>query len=227
MKKTFGILNLLLAIAILIGDVFYLTVGGLTIKMLCSCGFVVIGIVNLLYAVASKQEKLRYPIILQAGLILAMLGDYYIGSQFILGAALFALGHVCFFIGYAVRTGYQVRDLLVSAVIFVCAAAFLMFCPLLSFSEPLLRWVCLAYALIISLMTGKAVSDLMRERNKVSIVTAVGSILFFFSDLMLSLRWFGGMGTWSSVLCMATYYPAVILIAHSSYQLTSNKELQK
>ena len=45
--------------------------------------------------------------------------------------------------------------------------------------------VCVFYALIISFMLGKAVSNIIRERNILNLLIVIGSFLFFFSDLML------------------------------------------
>lgn len=45
----------------------------------------------------------------------------------------------------------------------------------------------------------------------------IGSILFFFSDLMLVFDWFLSMGRIAGILCMSTYYPAQCLFAFSVY----------
>ena len=72
-------------------------------------------------------------------------------------------------------------------------------------------------ALIISMMTGKAISNFIREKNAVTTVLVIGCSLFLFSDLMLCASWFMDTGRITSILCMVAYYPAEILLAHSVY----------
>ena len=152
---------------------------------------------------------------MSVGLILAFLGDVLIGYDFIVGAGTFALGHVCFVVAYCFKEGLRKLDLAISAFLFVSAAAFLLFCPLLTFEVPVFKVVCIIYALIISTMLGKAIGNLVRERNAVNGVIAAGSALFFFSDLMLVFDWFIGRWSWADHACMGTYYPALCLLAFS------------
>ena len=52
---------------------------------------------------------------------------------------------------------------------------------------------------------------------------AVGSILFFISDMRLLLAWFSTIeGRWTSNVCMAAYYPALCLLAGSMVVYLNN-----
>ena len=85
--------------------------------------------------------------------------------------------------------------------------------------------VCLVYALIISLMVGKAISNFVKERTVLTATVLVGSILFFFfSDLMLVFDWFMGIGRIAALLCMSTYSPAECILAFSSWLNTKNSK---
>jgi hypothetical protein len=66
-------------------------------------------------------------------------------------------------------------------------------------------------------MLGKAVANLIIEPIGVNILIAMGSFLFFFSDLMLVLNWFVGKWKWTANACMGTYYPALCILAFSMY----------
>ena len=188
-----------------------------TLKCVASSLFALLGLVNLYYAAALKSTDLRFYIIMAVGLILAMLGDVFIKFNFILGAAIFAVGHVFFLIAYCVLVKIKWLDWAISAVLFIGAGSFLLFAPVLTIKEPLLRWVCLAYAFIISLMLGKACANFIRQKQAFYLIIAVASLLFFFSDLMLLLDWFVGLWSWTNEACMATYYPALCLLAFSSF----------
>lgn len=220
MKKHQKILlavNLIIASAIFMGNYFYLTEGGLLLKSLCSSGFALMGLINLGYAIAVKSPHLKFHIAMAIGLVFACLGDIVIGDSFILGAALFAIGHICYFISYCIFDRLRWLDLIISGVIFLCAGVFVMFCPLLEFPNLIMQLVCLVYALIISLMVGKAIAHFIRHKSLVTAVIFIGSVLFFFSDLMLVFDWFMNMGQIAGRLCMATYYPAECLLAFSSF----------
>ena len=80
--------------------------------------------------------------------------------------------------------------------------------------------VCIVYALIISLMLGKAIGNLIKEQNALTITIATASTLFFFSDLMLVFDWFIGLWNWTDHACMGTYYPALCLLAFAMYTKT-------
>lgn len=125
MKTTEKILlavNLLLTAAVFVGNYFLLTVGGADIKALTSAGFVLIGLVNPVYSVAVKSGRVRYAATLAAGLTLACLGDVLIGLSFVVGASLFAPGHICFFASYCVPDRVRPLDLAVGGCLFAAAA---------------------------------------------------------------------------------------------------------
>ena len=187
----------------------------LTLKCICSGLFALLGLVNLGYALVTKQSNTKFYIGMSLGLVLAFLGDFLIGYDFIIGAATFALGHVCFVVAYGFLQKLKVLDALISGILFAGSTAFLLFFPYLTFENPVFRVVCIVYALIISAMLGKAVGNFVRERNVVTGTIAVASFLFFFSDLMLVFDWFIGLWSWTDHACMGTYYPALCFLAFS------------
>ena len=66
-------------------------------------------------------------------------------------------------------------------------------------------------------MLGKAMANLICQVNAVNALISAGSLLFFFSDLMLVLNWFVRVGKWAGNACMGTYYPALCILAFSMY----------
>lgn len=223
MKKLFLILNVIFATGVFAGNYFYLTEGGLLIKSFCSGGFALLGIINLVYTVLTKKRNIKFAVAMSVGLILAMLGDIFLGFDFIVGASLFAGGHICYFVGQSFLKKPRIKDLATAGIIFLCAGSFILFCPLLTFDTPVMKWVCLAYAMIISLMVGKSISNVSTEQSVLTAVLAVGCVLFFFSDLMLVFDWFMNGGRITGILCMSTYYPAEVMLAWSVF-LSANKK---
>ncbi len=211
-------LNILIIAAIFILNYFYQKNKFVfSLKCICSAAFALLGIINLLFAVATAQENSGFFILMSAGLVLAMLGDVFINKSFAMGAGFFALGHVGFAAAYSFLQGFNSLDVIIVGVIFSATAAFLLFAPCVNFGSKKIKWICLSYALIISVMLGKAAANLICGVNAVNALIAAGSFLFFFSDLMLVLNWFVGVGRWAGNACMGTYYPALCILAFSMY----------
>ena len=210
--------------AIFVMNYFYQSNGfDFTLKCVCSGSFALLGILNLCYAVATKQTGRRFYVLMCLGLFLAFLGDVLIKYDFIVGAATFALGHICFVVAYCFTQRMQKLDYVLSGVLFLGCLIFLLFCPLLNFEVAIFRIVCIVYALIISTMLGKAIGNFIREKNLVNGTVAFASILFFFSDLMLVFDWFIGLWSWTDHACMGTYYPALCFLALAMYLKTNKK----
>lgn len=216
MKKLVIWLNVLLIVTLCIANYFYLSpVRGVS-KAFCSGIFAALGGVNALYVLIRGGKRL-FAVVMALGLLLAMGGDLRIGPSFVQGAALFAAGHICFWLGYQLLTKPRYQDLLWTLLVLIPSAAYLVFSHRLVFSPGWMRWICLGYAVIISLMTGKALSGFCYQPGWLTGILALGSVLFFFSDLMLLLNMFGGFGRLYGILCMSTYYPAQLLLAHSIF----------
>ena len=215
MKRLAVIINSLMVLLICVGDAFYITKGTLLIKSITSALFVLMGVVNLIFAIKLKTNKLKFSIIILIGLVFAMLGDILLEIEFIVGAALFALGHVFFFISYCFLVKFNYKDLIYGVCIFVPAMLFILLAPMFKQVEVLMKVVCVVYALIISLMVGKSIANFVKVRSVLHLIIMIGSVLFFFSDLMLLLNVFGGVGRIAGVLCLATYYPAEFVLAYS------------
>ena len=209
----FNILNLLLILAVIVGDVFFTIGGGLLIKSIASACFVALGIVNLIYAIKNKTSNLKFCVLMLVGLFFAMLGDIVLEIEFIIGAVLFAVGHIFYFISYCQLISFKWKDLIFGAVIFVPSTLFIVLAPFFDFGGILMELVCVFYAVIISCMVGKSISNYVADKKVLHLLLLIGSCLFFFSDLMLLLDVFGNMPRVIGVLCLATYYPAECVLA--------------
>lgn len=225
MKLTVYIINILLLLGVFVGNYFYNTIGTLEIKSITSAGFVLIGLINLIYAlVVLKTKEKRFAIIQFLGLVFAMLGDIILEPNFILGAMFFAVGHILFFVAYCFLEKFNWKDLIPGVIIFIPATLFILLAPIFEFESVLMQIVCVVYAIIISLMLGKAISNFIRTRSVLNLIILIGSFLFLFSDLMLLLRHFANLSRIFGYLCLATYYPAECLLAHSILYVKKEKK---
>lgn len=215
-KVCFLCLNILLIAATGVGCLCYHAHGGLLIKGMTASGFVLIGWVNLVYAQKSRCRRMQFPIRMAVGLLLCMMGDIVLNRNFLLGAVIFAAGHGAYIAAYAsLRKGMR-REWMLNAGI-ALASVLLVISPFFSFHAWMMKGVCILYAMVISCMMGKAISLWRMNKDAVSGLIALGSVLFYFSDLMLAMHYFGNAPRIADTLCLFTYFPAQCLLAHAVF----------
>jgi uncharacterized membrane protein YhhN len=185
------------------------------LKCVCSTLFASLGIINLIYALVNKADNKKFHIGMAAGVVFGFLGDVLIEYDFIVGAAMFAIGHICFVVAYCLIQKMQKLDYIISGALFLVGVWFFTLCPWISFETEMLRVVAIVYTLILSTMLGKAVGNLVREKTTVNKTIALASALFFFSDTMLALDCFSDLFSWTYNACMGTYYPSLCLLVLS------------
>jgi len=195
--------------------VFYILTDSLLVKSLTSFGFVLIGVIGLCCELKNKTSNKKFCIIMFLGLFFAMLGDIVLELEFIVGALLFAVGHVFFFVAYCTLRKFKLKELIPCALIFVPATLLILLLPIFDFGGVLMQVVCVIYAIIISFMTGKAIVNYVKIKNVFSLMIMVGSVLFLFSDLMLLFNVFSNVSKVFGYLCLGTYYPAECILATS------------
>jgi len=220
-----SIFNILFMAVILIFDVIYampFTNNAYIFKTIPSVLFVVGGIINLFFAKKEgfENKKLKhFSIFMLVGLIFAMLGDILLIDFFIIGAGVFAIGHIMFFIAYLYLAPFKVRDLICFVSIFTPSLLIILLYPGFTF-DTFMQILVIVYALIISLMLGKSLSNVFNK--ELTFITRylifIGSLLFFISDLCLLFYCF----TENPLLifdnlCLLTYYPAVTILATTIY----------
>ncbi|MDE6294380.1 MAG: lysoplasmalogenase, partial [Clostridiales bacterium] len=104
------------------------------------------------------------------------------------------------------------------AFIAFLSVLFIVVAPIFDFSGDIaMEVVCVVYALVISLMVGKAICNFAVDRSWLTFIIMLGSLLFFFSDLMLLLNVFSSVEKYVGALCLSTYYPAECLLAFSVF----------
>ena len=211
--------NLVLVLFIQIGNGLYIRYGAFSVKVVTSLMFAIMGGVNPSYLILTKHKDFKFPSIMTAGLVFAMLGDVILEIQFTAGAALFAVGHILFLVAYCFLRKLDFTDVLLGGFIAFLSVLFITLAPIFDFSDDIaMEAVCIIYAIVISLMVGKAVCNFIADKKWLTFVIMIGSLLFFFSDLMLLLNVFSNIDKYVGALCLATYYPAECLLAFSIFR---------
>ncbi len=220
-KNKFSIVligNIIFAILMIIATVVFLAIDitPYITKTIASALFVLCGVFNLaLVFYKWGIKKCWQAWIMLLGLIFAFVGDVVLISNFVLGAVFFALGHIFFLIYFCLYQKIKWQDIVIALVIFVLSLLLILLFPQFDFNG--MQVVAIIYALVISMMLGKAVGNYVVNRSVVNLIIMLGAILFFFSDAMLLFNVFTDISPLFDYFCISTYYPAEYLLALSIY----------
>ena len=209
--------NIVLLICAAVCLVCYDTFGGLWLKGVTSSWFVLLGTVNLWGARKLPWKQLRVFVLIVAGLLCGMCADVLLGVAFFAGIGVFALGHVLYLAAFFCLEKLCRRDVWIFLPFAAVSVFAVVGTPWIIVEDPVLRKLLVGYALIISAMLGKAVSNLISRPGPCRWLLAVGSLLFWFSDLMLAVDMFGQPSRLTWILCSYSYWPAQNIIAHGLY----------
>ena len=216
--KGINLFNLIFFACCIVSDACYLFVPAseYITKTIASMVFVVGGAINLIYVLKHAEHYTCHPKFkwfMMLGLIFACMGDLFLIDLFELGVIFFALGHVFYFISFCGVQNFNLKDLLYGALVFIPSALLILLYKGFDFNG--MKALIIIYALIISFMVGKTISNHISIRSTKSLLLLFGSVMFFVSDLMLLFRLFAGLGRFASILCLTFYYPAQFLLAWS------------
>lgn len=210
--KTLNIL--LIAVTVAVGAV-YSAFPYLSIKSVASGAFLLLGAVNLYDAAQRNSRVIAFARVMVVAIFFAFLGDIVLELDFMIGALVFGVGHIFYAIAYGKLMKWQKSDLLPVALLAAFSCGLILFFPIFDFGDPpVMKYVCVVYALVISTMLGKAFANWRRGATLVTTLILLGSFLFFFSDMMLLFRHYAHMPRITSILCVNTYYPAQAILSH-------------
>lgn len=213
-KKVF-ILNIIFLICAFSCLICYDIFGGLWLKGVTSGWFVLLGLLNVLYVWNHKKKRRSFVFLIELGLFFGMCADILLGVQFISGILFFAAGHVVYLVAFFKLEKFKKRDILITLPFVVISLYIVTGTSFIQIEEQVLEKMLLGYACIIACMLGKAVSNLISEKSKCRWFIFVGSIMFWFSDIVLAIDMFGESSRLTWILCSYVYWPAQNIMAHS------------
>lgn len=192
-----------------------------TYKIIASLGFVLMNIFNIVYTklVFNKKYKHWFIYFLLAAQIVVFIADVILEYNFMLGAIVFAVGHLVFLTSFISLERFKIRDVICMLLFSVPAVLTVIFYPYLAAGDMFI--VLIAYAIIIGSMVGKAFSNVLSNLNRpLKIGVFVGVLMFFMSDMMLLFANFTDRNIISfetikifKYLCLFLYYPSNIVLA--------------
>ncbi|MEG1256839.1 lysoplasmalogenase [Clostridium sp.] len=175
---------------------------------------------------AISHENFNYFIFILLALIMSLSGDVFLAftngnisstnKPFIFGVGSFSIAHIFFSIAFIVLVPISTSHMLLFLVLSIISIIVLKSVKGFSFKGtfPLVA----AYSIIISFMVSRAfaILPLFETNNLGTILIAVGTTLFFLSDLILSFVYFyKKCPPYMSTLNLLTYYIGQGLIALS------------
>ena len=224
LDKKFFVTNIVIFILGILCLIYYDYHGGLWLKGVTSSWFFIHGIINLVYAKKKGFQETKVLYVIEVGLFLGMLADVLLGISFMVGVAAFALGHVFYIVAYNIIEKPCLKDIYFVLPISAISIFIVIGTPFINVEDPIMEKVLIAYAIIISWMLGKAISNLKEKQCTFTWIVGVGSLLFLFSDLILAIDMFGESSRLTWILCSYTYWPAQHLLAQSMYHYINDKK---
>ena len=220
-KQIFLVMNIILLLLAMTCLVYYDYQGGLWLKGVTSSWFVMLGFVNLIYSRKMGCKNSHVPLLMVLAMFLGMVADVLLGIQFIVGTVVFALGHVVYSAAFCALKKFTCRDLYIIIPVGAVSLFIVLGTPYIQVEDPAMKLILVCYAVVISCMLGKSISNLLVDRSPSGWLQAIGSSLFWFSDLMLALALFGSGGKAASFLCTYSYWPGQSLLAHSLFHFVN------
>lgn len=158
------------------------------------------------------------------GLVLSLAGDVVLlwKRLFLPGMILFFLAHVTYIIGFNIDQNFPLQGETLLVVIGVIATSSLFFYYILKGLKydrvnSKLKIPLIAYGIVISIMVSSAILNYFRagwnQQLEAVILSSVGAVFFFLSDMLIGLRNFTRRFQYDNFLIMFLYHLGQILIA--------------
>jgi uncharacterized membrane protein YhhN len=227
MLKKFRNANIALLVCAMTCLVCYDIFRGVWLKGFTSSWFMLLGFVNLVFAKKADINNIKPVYFIFTGLFLGMCADVLLALFFELGIAAFALGHVMYLAAFYTLEKPRKTDFLIAVPVALLPVYVITCTPFITIEDKFIKIFLIVYAVIISFMLSKAVSNFIAEKSVARFIIAVSSLLFWFSDLMLAIDMFGTPSRLVWILCSYSYWPAQNLIAHSLFYFTKEQKRQK
>lgn len=200
---------------------------GLASKMLCSCTFVIIGILCFIKVGASS-----FAIAMLAGLCFGCLGDFFLGLSmqntcFAVGVGFFFLGHLAYSYAFFLALEPQLTDrrraiAIIFIVIAVPSALAMKLVKVVKIDFGKFAALLIPYSLIILFMFSSALVRayllFSAESGVFACLLFFGALLFTVSDSSLALAYFGvSKHKLAASAVHPTYFSAQLLLALSIF----------
>ncbi|OYT11627.1 MAG: lysoplasmalogenase [Bacteroidetes bacterium 4572_112] len=153
----------------------------------------------------------NYSLIIILGLLASLIGDIFLISEkyFLQGLSSFLIAHIAFTYAFTLLFGFNFNIIALVALVIIGGSYYMfLFKKLDDFKIPVA-----VYILVIMIMNWQAVGLMLNDASSVYIMLAVGSLLFSFSDAVISYDKFIGKFKIAEILILSTYWLAIYIFA--------------
>jgi uncharacterized membrane protein YhhN len=173
----------------------------------------------LILLVALSAPASKYKIMIVIGMLFSLMGDIFLmlpSDQFLVGLVCFLITHICYIVAFLFdsRIGRPIWPYGLLAAI-----AIGIFELLSKGIGSELKLPVAIYAAALSMMTAQASVRYLQQKNKASLLAAMGAVLFMISDTTLAYDRFVSAVAGGHAIILCSYYAAQYLIALSAKNL--------
>ena len=161
--------------------------------------------------IAYSNNETTYSLMIIVGLIAALVGDIFLISEkyFLQGLSSFLIAHIAFTYAFTLLFGFNFNIIALVGLVIIGGSYYMfLFKKLDDFKIPVA-----VYILVIMIMNWQAVGLMFNDASSVYIMLAVGSLLFSFSDAVISYDKFIGKFKIAEILILSTYWLAIYIFA--------------
>ena len=154
LKFSITLLNIILAVLIVVMDVIRcFLIADVIYNQIASAAVCVLALLNLLANIFfCKRKDFLVCLLIFLGVVIGSAGDFLIGVNFVLGAALFAVGHIFYIVALYFLTRFSWFEIIVALCV-IAVSLFVVFVPYVNYGNYLIMII--LYAIILSLMLSK------------------------------------------------------------------------
>ena len=158
-----------------------------------------------------QQDKSTYSLMIVIGLIAALVGDIFLISEkyFLQGLSAFLIAHIAFTYAFTTIFGFNTNIIALIGLVIVAVSYYMfLYQHLNDFRIPVA-----VYIIVIMIMNWQAIGMMLNDPSVKYITLGIGSLLFSFSDAVISYDKFVGRFKVAEILILSTYWAAVYIFA--------------
>ena len=229
MKKILFIINIVLMTLIIVGDVGYSLSGEFWIHAINEMAIVLIAAINLIYVLKTKSRpSRRFAYFIGIGILFAFAAGVYLNAVAVSGVALYMCSAIAYFIALIMLEGFKWQDLIYGVGIMIPMAITITASQVFGYGNIAIMCIAIAYVVAISLVLGKTIANLIKNKNSTNVLLVIASSFLTASSFLVLLNNFSHVASVFSYLYYAFNYIGQIIFAYSIFNsvITKQKEIQ-
>lgn len=220
MKKMLFILNMILIAIVCAGEVCYSLFGGFWLQFCFGLILVILTATNLIYVLKTKSKNRRYAYFIGAGTILAFASELFVTVQPISCVSLSLFSVIGYYIALMMAEKFKWQDFVVGVGIAIPSIIAVTSSKMFGYGGVFGLILAIVYIWIVACTLGKAISNLIRNKNSTNVLTIIASAFLFLSAFVLLICKFSNVSNTFNYILIATNYISQIVFTYSIHNRT-------